>query len=250
MTFYAGDGRAVTSTSLDIIVPAQDGPPVLDDPGGRVLREGDTVRLQLRASDPDDDSVTFSAEGLPAGATLHPLTGAFAWTAAYDQAGTYQVTFTATAHAWVLVPAMNALFPSDPVRFDIASELYGWPTVIEAVKEQMVTTATPYDPEGREVVVVGPHWTICAQLHAGLPGIHVGCATPIPDDFDRWSARDDWRRADHVLFVTDARFPGDGAEQLPAHVPTSHRRVRVLRGGRTARIFDLYLYAHRQSAAR
>jgi hypothetical protein len=48
-----------------------------------------------------------------------------------------------------------------------------------------------------------------------------------------------------VLFVTDNRFPGDGAEQLPAHVRISQSRVRILRGGKTARIFELYLYERR-----
>ncbi len=157
--------------------------------------------------------------------------------------------FTLIVHAWVLVPAASRLVPEsiDP-QANIANELYGWPQAIGAVREQMALAATPFDPEGREVVVIGPHWTICAQLHAALPGVRVGCATPIPDDFDRWLPRDTWRRADNVLFVTDNRFGGDGADQLPAHVRVSQSRVRVLRGGRTARVFDLYLYSQRGKA--
>ncbi|HVJ93879.1 MAG TPA: hypothetical protein VM580_29015 [Labilithrix sp.] len=156
---------------------------------------------------------------------------------------------TLVAHAWVLVPASARLRPEGvDQRADIASELYGWPQAIESVKEQMLVAATPFDPEGREVVVVGPHWTICAQLQAALPGVRVGCATPIPDDFDRWLPRDRWRRADHVLFVTDNRFPGDGSEQLPHLVRNSQSRVRILRGGRTVRVFELYLYSRRQAA--
>lgn len=153
---------------------------------------------------------------------------------------------TVIAHAWVLTPASARLLPdsADP-KLDIASELYGWPTAIAAVKEQMATASTPFDPEGREVVVVGPHWTICAQLQAALPGVRVGCATPVPDDFDAWLPREQWRAAEHVLFVTDNRFPGDGADQLPAHVKEAQSRVRVLRGGKTARIFELHLYDRR-----
>jgi hypothetical protein len=164
-------------------------------------------------------------------------------------AGGLAAAFTAAAHAWVLVPASARLIPSsvDP-RLDIASELYGWPQAVDAVREQMSLAATPFDPEGREVVVVGPHWTVCAQLHAALEGVRVGCATPIPDDFDRWVSRDTWRRAENVLFVTDNRFPGDGSDQLPEHVRVSQSRVRVLRGGRTSRVFDLYMYSRRQRA--
>jgi hypothetical protein len=153
---------------------------------------------------------------------------------------------TAIAHAWVLVPDAARLLPKDAdPKLDITSELYGWPTALQAVKDHMATVGTPFDPEGREVVVVGPHWTVCAQLQAGLPGIRVGCATPIPDDFDRWLPRSQWRNAEHVLFVTDNRYPGDGAEQLPALVKGAQSRVRVLRGGRTSRIFELYLYDRR-----
>ena len=157
--------------------------------------------------------------------------------------------FTALAHLWVLVPSSAKLLPAstDP-KVDIASELYGWPTVLDGVREQMASAATPADPEGREVVVVGPHWTVCAQLQAGLPGIRVGCATPIPDDFDRWLPRDEWRKAQDVLFVTDNRFGGDGAEQLPAHVRTTQGRIRIMRGGRVARVFELYMYSRRASS--
>lgn len=159
--------------------------------------------------------------------------------------------FTLAAHAWVLVPGSANLLPSSvDAKADIASELYGWPTAIDSVREQMALAATPFDPEGREVVVVGPHWTVCAQLHAALAGVRVGCATPIPDDFDRWLVRDAWRKSENVLFVTDARFPGDGAEQLPAHVRIAQSRVRIIRGGRTARVFDLYLYSRTSSSKR
>ena len=73
----------------------------------------------------------------------------------------------------------------------------------------------------------------------------MGCATPVTDDFDAWLPREEWRAAEHVLFVTDNRFPGDGAEQLPGHVKEAQSRVRVLRGGKTARVFELYLYDRR-----
>ena len=157
---------------------------------------------------------------------------------------------TVVAHAWVLIPESAKLRPEQTdAKLDIATELFGWPTALDAVKEQMKGAGNTFDPEGREVVVVGPHWTVCAQLQAGLPGIRVGCATPVPDDFDRWLPRDEWRKAEHVLFVTDNRFPGDGAEQLPAHVQSGRSRVRILRGGRTARVFELFLYDRRAQSS-
>jgi len=46
------------------------------------------------ATDRDGDSITYSAEGLPSGATFAGQT--FNWKPDYSQAGTYQVIFTAT----------------------------------------------------------------------------------------------------------------------------------------------------------
>jgi hypothetical protein len=157
---------------------------------------------------------------------------------------------TLVAHAWVLVPASARILPDDAdPKIDIANELYGWPSVLEGVRTHMKLAATPYDPEGREVAVVGPHWVICAQLHAAMPGVRVGCATPIPDDFDRWFPRDDWRSASDVLWVTDNRFHGDGAEQLPRHVRSYEGHVRIQRGGRTVRVFTLILYSKQASSS-
>lgn len=161
-------------------------------------------------------------------------------------AASLAAALTAAAHAWVLVPSSARLLPSsaDP-KVDIANELYGWPTAVQVVKELMASAGTPFDPEGRDVVVVGPHWTICAQLHAALPGVRVGCATPVRDDFDAWLPREQWRKAEHVLFVTDNRYPGDGAAQLPAHVRSGQSRVRIMRGGKSARVFEMFLYERR-----
>jgi hypothetical protein len=155
-------------------------------------------------------------------------------------------TLTAGAHAWVLVPSSASLLPKGAdAKLDLASELYGWPMAIQAVKDQLASGATPFDPLGRDAVVVGPHWTVCAQLHAALPGVRVGCATAVRDDFDGWLPRAAWRRAERVLFVTDNRFPGDGAKELPELVRTAQSRVRVLRGGRTARVFEVFIYDRR-----
>ncbi len=155
---------------------------------------------------------------------------------------------TAAAHAYVLVPASARLAPDAKETLDIASELYGWPQVLAATREATKSAATPFDPEGREVAVVGPHWTICGQLAAGLPGIRVGCATEVTDDFDRWLPRATWRAADHVLFVTDERFPEGGSAQLPSHVLVERRRVEIRRGGRVMRRFTLTLFARRASS--
>jgi len=145
-------------------------------------------------------------------------------------------------HAWVLMPEMARLMPagSDP-KYDLANELYGWQNALEDVKE------TLRDEAGSEsVVVVGPHWVVCAQLHAALgPNVRVGCLTPIRDDFDVWEPRARWQEADKIIYVTDNRFPEDPAKALPGMSVARRSRVTFFRGGRLARVFLVTLLESR-----
>ncbi len=69
-------------------------PPVLQDPGIQGNHEGDVVSLQLVASDPDGDKLTYSASGLPAGLNLDPFTGLITGTLSSGSSagGPYTVT--------------------------------------------------------------------------------------------------------------------------------------------------------------
>ncbi|MDP9035750.1 MAG: hypothetical protein M3O50_13175, partial [Myxococcota bacterium] len=161
----------------------------------------------------------------------------------------------ASLHAWVLVPSLVRLAPrSYDARLDIANELYGWPEVIDAVREE-ARDASPLSPrmsEGAgaadaELAVVGPHWVVCAQLEARLRGdLRVGCDTPQRDDFDAWWPRDRWRRADTVLWVTDTRFGRD--PHLPSHAVARTREVHIQRGGRVVRVFAIMVLVRRAAA--
>jgi hypothetical protein len=149
----------------------------------------------------------------------------------------------AAVHAWVLVPQALRLAPAASYdgKIDIANELYGWPEVLGVVREEVATLASP----GLEdVVVVGPHWVICAQLDADLRGdVHVGCNTPMPDDFDVWWPRDQWRRTEAIVWVTDSRFTA--LPDLPLHAISTIRKVRIQRAGRVIRTFVVAVYLRR-----
>ncbi len=58
--------------------------------------EGDTVSLDADATDPDLDTVTYSASPLPDGVTINPTTGVISGTLSLASAGTYNVTVTAS----------------------------------------------------------------------------------------------------------------------------------------------------------
>lgn len=57
------------------------------------VAENETITLAVDATDTDGDPITYSASGLPSGASFSGQT--FSWTPTYNQAGTYQVTFIA-----------------------------------------------------------------------------------------------------------------------------------------------------------
>ena len=79
-TFKANDGTTDSNTATVAITVGSNRAPVLDAIGDRATDEGHLLSFNVSASDPDGDGMTFSASGLPAGATLNASTGAFSWT--------------------------------------------------------------------------------------------------------------------------------------------------------------------------
>jgi hypothetical protein len=72
-------------------------PPVLDAIGDQSVNEGELLQFVISATDPEGDNLTYSATGVPDGATFDSGTHTFTWTPDYDQAGTYAgVNFTVT----------------------------------------------------------------------------------------------------------------------------------------------------------
>ena len=61
----------------------------------RTLVPSNTVALQIVASDPDADTMTFSASGLPAGLSINSATGLISGTLSAASVGTHSVTVTA-----------------------------------------------------------------------------------------------------------------------------------------------------------
>jgi hypothetical protein len=95
--FRASDGQASSNTAaVSVTVIHVNNPPVLAPVGDRKVSDGEAVSFTLKATDPDNDTLTFSAMGMPTGATLNPSTGAFSWTPSRMQLGNYRITFSVT----------------------------------------------------------------------------------------------------------------------------------------------------------
>gem|GEM_PF-507807 len=92
VTFTVSDGQAQDSETITITVSRPNTAPVLGSIGDKSVNENQALSFTVSATDADSDSLTYSATGLPAGATFNGQT--FAWTPNFSQAGSYSVTFT------------------------------------------------------------------------------------------------------------------------------------------------------------
>jgi YD repeat-containing protein len=94
ITLTVSDGLAVDRVSFDLTVRPVDQAPTLLTPPERTVREGDPIRIQLAASDPEGAPLYYSSRFLPGGSFLDPHTGEFEWTPGFTQAGTYHIPFS------------------------------------------------------------------------------------------------------------------------------------------------------------
>ena len=131
--------------------------PVLATIAAANVNEGQPLTIILNGSDADNDPLTYSAENLPAGATLNGNT--FNWTPTLAQAGVYNVTFivsdgakTAQQTATITVANVNQA----PVINTIANQ-----TIMAT--ETLTFNVSAADPDGDTL-------TYTAQnLTAGAP---------------------------------------------------------------------------------
>ncbi|MGI8909437.1 MAG: putative Ig domain-containing protein [Rubrobacteraceae bacterium] len=102
-TVAVTDGRltvsaAGTNTKINYVTIEANEAPEVAAPGDRSNVEGEQASLQVRATDPDGDMLTYGAAGLPQGLSMEPATGKISGTLASGSlAGSpYNVKITAT----------------------------------------------------------------------------------------------------------------------------------------------------------
>lgn len=113
-TFKVNDGSldsnaAVISISINSIGDA----PALNPIGAKSVIEGQLLSFTISGSDADNDALTFSASGVPSGASFDASTRTFTWSPVFTQAGAYSVTFTvsdgsSTASEIVVITVVDA----------------------------------------------------------------------------------------------------------------------------------------------
>jgi YD repeat-containing protein len=95
-----GNGGAAAplrgSVSFQVVVRAADQAPTLGHVADQTFSAGNPASLLLTATDPENDSISYTATGLPAGASLDIHTGLLTWIPGFNQTGSYAVTFIAS----------------------------------------------------------------------------------------------------------------------------------------------------------
>lgn len=93
VTVTVSDGNLEASVTFLWEIDRINNAPIFTSPGNQTSAEGDVIALQLIASDPDGDSLTYKAGGLPPGLSIGVATGLVSGTLPYTAAGVYATSF-------------------------------------------------------------------------------------------------------------------------------------------------------------
>ena len=76
---------------------------------------------------------------------------------------------------------------------DASNDYYVWEPEKQLLEEAV---ADVQERTGQMPIVIGPHWSVCAQAEVALAGrVHVGCDSVERDDYDDWSSPARWDAA-------------------------------------------------------
>ncbi len=141
---------------------------------------------------------------------------------------------SAFVHVWVLTDlAPRTLGRLYVPRYDLANDMRAWRQAMPAVRGAL--SRWRYD-ELSSPIVLAPHWTLAAQIAAGLgPDATVGTLGGGSDDFGDWLPADAWRSRPWVVWVNDDRRPFTRPPPLDAWPALETRSVVVERAGRPVR---------------
>ncbi|MBI1762031.1 MAG: tandem-95 repeat protein, partial [Acidobacteria bacterium] len=108
-TFKVNNGALdSTPATVNITVNPINDAPTISAPDARTATEGETISFTVTSADVDTgQTLTLKATGLPPGATFDPGTGVFSWTPAFNQSGSYSVTFMVTDNGTPPLSAMK-----------------------------------------------------------------------------------------------------------------------------------------------
>ena len=95
-SYYAAvsDNKGSSTNSNTITVDFKNSAPILNYIGNKSINDNSTLRFTISGYDYNNDSLVYSAAGLPDGAGFNSVSGAFVWTPSSSQSGVYYVNFS------------------------------------------------------------------------------------------------------------------------------------------------------------
>ena len=184
VTYTISDGQGGSSTAMVAvtITPVNDTPRAVPVPLVYTTTDGSVVNVSVTPAftDPDGDTLTYGANGLPAGLTIDPATGAISGTidrsASQVAGGRYTVVLTATDPSNLTVTQTGTLIVTDPAPIatnDAATTAENTPATIPVL-------ANDSDPDRDPLSV-----TAASALHGAVVRNPDGTITYTPDaDFN------------------------------------------------------------------
>ena len=127
--FRAADNKSGVSPYTSVVINVSaGGVPTIDPLTSPInTRQGNLVEFSVRAQDPEGQTVTLTAYGLPTGATFSPsnpvsgtgsVTGVFHWSPNFDQSGPFTVQFRAEDNLGNLSPFSSVLINVEEIQRD------------------------------------------------------------------------------------------------------------------------------------
>jgi hypothetical protein len=179
--FEVSDGELTDSEDITITVINVDRPPMLDFIGDRLASAEELVQFTIKATDPDEDPLTYVASNLPPGATFDPQTRTFSWTPNPGQQGSYpgirfevsdgELTdledITITVQASTVKTPEEAIFSVDSLRVRPGKTNAGKQVRISVLASNIGTVTDSYEVtlringtiEGNKIITLSPGTT-------------------------------------------------------------------------------------------
>lgn len=181
----SGSPRLSDTQLVQITVPKLNAAPTVTSPGNQQSSEGELVDLQVAATDPDNDTLRFSATGLPDGLLINSISGMISGEIGFDAAAEspFDVTVKATDGG---SPAKvgTASFQwsvGETNRPPIATEV----TVLAMVGQPTPVTLDAVDPDGDELEYTLNSAPVTGRLEGDPPNLVF--TTPGGADVDSFS---------------------------------------------------------------
>jgi hypothetical protein len=242
LTFVVSDSSEFDreTVRIQVVADKEDHPPEFLLAGDQTVVAGQLFTLQLGASDPDGDVLSYGYQGLlPEGGSLDPGTGLFSWTAGSELIGeTFEVTFTVGDGSLQDVMPVILIVqeeggggggPSPPIFAAIAGqqvaageELVFVISAVDADGDKLTYDAQSELPEGALLDVATFRWTpeashigqVFQVLFSATDGTYVAylnveiTVTAIPDGTcidDTWEPNED---IDGAHEIEPGEYPG------------------------------------------